>query len=115
MTQEPLSADLPPASNAPVSGVPDELPKAMLPAYRRRGPTRRNYATEQKLDRVAPVQQVEGKWTITVRCGTPSCEEQVSVSSTEEPGLLARAVIAGLASYAYLRTGVVCEACEGGS
>lgn len=113
MKQEPLSADLPPASSVPVSGVPNELPEAMRPAYRRRGPTERNYHTEQVLDRIAPVQQVEGCYTITVRCGTPGCEEQVTVSSTEEPGQLARAVVAGFCAKARLTSGVVCDKCGG--
>jgi hypothetical protein len=110
MAQEPLSFDLEPRSNAPVSAVPYELPEAMRPAYRRRGDTRRNYATEQALDRIAPAREVEGTWSIEVRCS--HCPETVKLDcGDEEPGQLVRAVAAGLLSWPTLRSGVVCGAC----
>lgn len=110
-SQEPLSADLPPPNvpNPEVDEFP--LPPAMRPAYRRRGDTRRNYATERVLARVAPVREVGGTYSISVQCS--QCREPVTLISEEPPGELARAVIAGLVSWPTLRSGVICDSCGG--
>jgi hypothetical protein len=70
---------------------------------------RPHYRAERLLDRAAPLTVSEGRYETFGRCR--GCGEPIRALSAEQPGKLARGVIAGLFSGG--RGGLMCDRCLG--